>query len=175
MADFIRPEVKAGLVRWREVWIGASLVLMGLYWVLNGRALLPTVGALLAVLGLVFVVQGWRRIRFPHASGGPGVVEVDERQITYLAAHGGAAISIDGLIRVSVETGAAGMTWVLRADDLSELRIPGDAKGAEGLFDALVALPGVNYDQAHRAAQARTDGKGLDSFLIWQKDKRALH
>jgi hypothetical protein len=49
--------------------------------------------------------------------------------------------------------------------------VPGDAEGTGKLFDALVALPGVNYAQAEAASQ----GCGPDLFLIWQRNRRKLH
>jgi hypothetical protein len=51
------------------------------------------------------------------------------------------------------------------------LSVPGDAEGTDALFDALVALPGINYSQAEAAMQ----GKDSDIFLIWQRDRAKLH
>ncbi|MEM1236524.1 MAG: hypothetical protein AAGI10_06095 [Pseudomonadota bacterium] len=172
----IRPEAKKAIFEWREVILGGVLVIIGGNWVVNGHTLQPAIGALVGALGLVFLYLGWRRVRFPSGGGGVGMVEVTERQITYLTAAGGGALAIDALIRVEVQTGVGGILWVFTAEDGGVLMIPGDAPGAETLFDALVSLPGINYDQAARAARAPgTLGTHRDNFLIWQKDKRALH
>ncbi|MEM9350534.1 MAG: hypothetical protein AAGA47_09750 [Pseudomonadota bacterium] len=172
----IRPEVKAVLYEWREILVGALLALLGGHWVINGTALLPLIGTLLGLLGLALIFIGWRRVSFPAGGDGTGMVEVTERQITYLTGQGGGAVAIDGLSRVEVKTGASGMTWVFTVASGEALEIPGDAHGAEKLFDALVSLPGINHDQAVRAA--RSPGalaQGPDTFLIWQRDRKALH
>ena len=172
----IRPEARKAIYDLREVIIGGVLVIIGGNWVVNGHTLQPVIGGLLGALGLVFLFLGWRRVRFPAGAGGAGIVEVTERQITYLTGTGGGAIAIDALIRVEVQTGSGGTLWVFTAEDGGVLMIPGDATGAETLFDALVSLPGINYDQATRAAKAPGSlGGHRDTFLIWQKDKRALH
>ncbi len=172
----IRPEVRQMLVDWKEIILGASFAVIGGNWMLRGHLLLPYIGLLLITLGLIFLWIGWRRIRFPTGKGGIGVVEVTERQITYLTAGGGAAISIEHLQRVEVQTGTTGLIWTFTADGGDQVTIPGGAPGAEKLFDALVPLPGINYDQAARAARApESMGDAPDKFLIWQKDRRALH
>ena len=169
----IREEAREALLRWREVILGAVLIAFGGNWLLTGHTLQPVLGGLLVGLGLALLWLGYRRVRFPKGEGGPGLVEVTERQISYLTAAGGGAIALDGLARVEVHTGASGILWVFTVATGEQLSIPGNARGAEALFDALVSLPGSNYDQAVQAAQA---GAGQpDKFLIWQKDRRALH
>ncbi|MEL6700758.1 MAG: hypothetical protein AAFO58_03610 [Pseudomonadota bacterium] len=172
--SFFRPEVVQGLTRWRWVLLGGAMAALGAWWVLTGRLYLPYLGFVLIGVGALLALDGWRRLRFPSGTGagGPGVIEVDERRITYLTSEGGAALSIDGLTRVEVQTGRQGrLMWILRDAAGDQLYLPGDAQGADALFDALVALPGLNYAQAAEAAKAA----GPDRFLIWQKDKRALH
>ncbi|MEO1796330.1 MAG: hypothetical protein AAFR53_04865 [Pseudomonadota bacterium] len=172
----IRPEAKEAILEWKEIIAGGALTIIGGNWVVNGHTLQPVLGGLMGLLGLALIFIGWRRVRFPMGGTGPGMVEVTERQITYMTAMGGGAVAIDGLNRVEVKTGASGIQWVFSAGPGETLTIPGDAKGAEALFDALVSLPGINYDQAMRAARAPGSlAQGPDSFLIWQKDRKALH
>ena len=81
------------------------------------------------------------------------------------------SISIDSLDQIELHRNAKGrVTWVFYGPD-GILSVPGDAEGTEALFDALVALPGINYSQAEAAMQ----GKDSDIFLIWQRDRAKLH
>ncbi|MEL6690494.1 MAG: hypothetical protein AAFP28_09255 [Pseudomonadota bacterium] len=172
----IRPEARKALMEWREVILGAGFAVIGGNWLVSGTGLQPILGLLFVLGGVTFIWLGYRRVRFPEGGAGPGMVEVTERQIAYFTSSGGGAIAIDGLARVEVRSGADGISWVFTVESGESLVIPGNARGAEGLFDALVPLPGINYDQAVQAARAPASlAQGPDTFLIWQKDKRALH
>jgi hypothetical protein len=99
------------------------------------------------------------------------VVDVDERRVSYLSAEGGMSISMDTLERIELHRNTKGrITWVFYGPE-GLLSVPGDAEGTDKLFDALVALPSVNYTQA----QAATQGKGPDLFLIWRRNHTKLH
>ena len=98
------------------------------------------------------------------------MVDVDERQITYFGPLGGGSISINDLVRVSVRTSDLGplapdLYWDFFDGEGQSLTIPGDAEGAELIFDALSALEGVDYEAATRAAGA-TDNQ---LFTIWRR------
>lgn len=170
----IRPEALAWMARWRDAGIGLALVALGVYWAMTALGALLYLAFPVMLFGGLLTWIGVRRARFPRAAGGSGVVDVDERQITYFGPQGGAAVSLDGLARIEVET--FGMvqnrvTWVFHADGAPPLRVPGDAENAESLFDALSALPRVNYAAATRAAEATEPGV----HTIWQKEARRLH
>ncbi|MEO0485624.1 MAG: hypothetical protein AAF092_06905 [Pseudomonadota bacterium] len=172
----IRPEAQKAISDLREVLIGVALLALGSHWVINGHTYQPFIGALLGAGGLVALWLGYRRVRFPAGEGGVGMVEVTERQIAYMTGTGGSAIAIDALTRIEVHTSRTGIVWVFTTATGETLRIPGDAAGAEALFEALVSLPGLNYDQAAQAARkASAATAGPDAYLIWQSDKRALH
>ncbi|WP_147126093.1 hypothetical protein [Shimia ponticola] len=170
--SWIRPEARETLMTWREVGFGVILMAIGVNWTISGTGLAPILGAVIAVIGAAVAFVGWRRVQLPKGGGGPGIVEVDERRIAYLSGHGGGALSVEALVRVEVETSPSGrLIWRFRDDEGQVLNIPSDATGAEELLDALVSLPGLNYDQAAQAVRAER----TDRFLIWQKDRRALH
>ncbi|MEL6915312.1 MAG: hypothetical protein AAFP13_12510 [Pseudomonadota bacterium] len=172
----IRPEVRRLLREWAEILLGGALIVVGGNWLVTGHTLQPVLGGLFCLLGLALIASGWRRVRFPASGGGRGLVEVTERQISYMTAEGGAAIAIDALARVEVMAHPGGLTWTFTGEGGETLRIPGDARGAEKLFDALVPLPGINYDQAMQAARAPQSFAGRsETFLIWQKNRKALH
>lgn len=174
--SLIRPEITTWLFRWREVLLGIAIVALGL-WLFNiGGAFYPVVGFFLALAGLGLGFTAWRRLRFPAGDGGVGVVEVDERQITYFAPAGGGAVSIDTLARVEIQTHKPGafqpdLIWMFHSDGEPSLSIPGGASGVDALFDALSVLPGADYAAA--TAAATTTEQGV--FVIWQKERARLH
>lgn len=168
---FIRAEAATLIHKWKQVAFGGLIFLAGAYWAATSLGLAIAAGVMVAGMGVLIAHDGYRRMRFPHGVGGAGVVEVDERQITYLSGTGGNSVSLDMLQRVEAHRNMRGsITWVFFAED-GMLNVPADAQGSEALFDAMVALPGVNYAQAEAAAQ----GQGPDLFLIWQRDRTKLH
>jgi hypothetical protein len=176
MAEFIRPEARAGLLRWAETAIWVALTLFGAWLFLRGGLFWQAIGAIVAASGVALTVIAARNARFPQANDGPGVVEVDERQITYFGPTGGGAVSIDHLNRVEIETTDQGpvgsdLIWTFYMDGAAPLMIPGNATGADTLFDALAALQGVDYEKAISAAHSTQNAR----YTIWQKPHRQLH
>ncbi|WP_288927581.1 hypothetical protein [uncultured Maritimibacter sp.] len=163
--SFLRPEALNGLARWRDVLIGAAVALAGLRWVLVGVGLMPWIGGAVMLLGAVYLWTGFQRARFRTGSGGLGVVEVDERQITYLAPVGGGIAAIDALTQVSVVASrAGGAFW--RFDMAGErLSVPAAAEGARAVFDVLTALPGARIETAIRALNQPPE----TPVTIWRK------
>ena len=105
----IRPEIQDLFWRYFELLIGVAITVMGVM-VFNLHGLLwQGIGSLFAVTGLVFSWTALRRARLTAKThDGPGVVEVDERQITYFAPLGGGAVSINDLARVTILTNDQG-------------------------------------------------------------------
>ena len=174
--SFIRPEVRDVLLRWREALIGLVIVGLGIWWAVDFFGIQRWLGVAAIFGGLAMVWEGVRRGRFQPGSGGPGVVDVDERQITYFGPMDGGAISIDALTRVTILTTDEGpiaddVHWLFEAEDAPPLLIPATAKGADQLFDALSALPGADYEAVLKAM-----GSTLrERHLIWEKAHRRLH
>lgn len=168
--SFVRPEVSAGFKRWREAIIGGVLILAGVHLAVFGLGIQRWMGAGMAVIGAMLVWEGVRRAKFPAPGGGAGVVDVDERQITYFGPLGGGAISINELVRVNVRTSDLGplapdLYWDFFDGAGQSLTIPGDAEGVELIFDALSALEGVDYEAATKAAGTTENAL----FTIWRK------
>ncbi len=140
----IRPELRAAFHRWREVLIGAAVCALGV-WVLSfGGVFFQVLGAAIAVLGggLGFVAA--RRLRFGHAVAAPGVVEVVEGQISYLAPAGGGFVALGELSRIRhVFSEDGDQFWLLSQRGAPDLAVPVDAVGSDDLFDAFVSLPGA--------------------------------
>lgn len=172
----IRPELVTALLRWRAALIATAVFLVSAYGAVNAFGLVKWLSWLGVVIGAASMWDGVRRARFPSGNGGAGLVELDERQITYFSPRGGAAVSVDDLTRVEIITTDAGpldsdLFWILTQTDGTHLRIPGDAEGAGVLFDALGMLSGVDYPAAIQAAGSTQP----QHFVIWQKVNPALH
>ena len=54
----IRPEAAAVLQRWRDAFIGAALIALGLYWFTKTFGLLSWVGAALTLIGALIGFAG---------------------------------------------------------------------------------------------------------------------
>ncbi|TDT74060.1 hypothetical protein BDE40_2845 [Litoreibacter halocynthiae] len=173
----IRPEIHDLFWRYFELLIGAAIIVMGVM-IFNLHGLLwQGIGAMFVVAGLAYLWTAWRRVRLTSKThDGPGVVEVDERQITYFAPLGGGAVSINDLARVTILTDDRGpfaedVHWLLEENGGSRLLIPNSAEGAAQLYDALAPLKGVDFEAAIRAMGSSTP----DSFVIWAKEPARLH
>lgn len=140
----IRPAARATLTRWADPGFGAIVALFGL-WVasLGGWILIP-LGALLAALGAGWGVLGWRRARFRHDPNAPGMVELDEGRLRYLHPTMPGDISIDDLSELKILTLRGRQVWRLKDLSGQALLVPVDAAGADALFDAFSALPGLS-------------------------------
>jgi len=169
--SFIRPEAAAGLRRWREVIAAGAVLALGIWWGLTALGLLSWIGWALVIGGGAMLWAAIQRARFYAGHGGLGLVEVDERQITYLAPAGGGIASLDHLTEVSLGPDRAGLpVWRFRTGD-EILTIPTSAEGTAALFDALTALPGIDIEAAIRASRTRTPHR----VVIWTRPDRRLH
>ena len=141
--SFIRPEVRELLTRWSEVIAATLIMLVGLWFLFADQWIWQGLGLIIALIGAILGFAAWRRTRFAALVAGPGLVEVDERQISYFAPYEGGAVSIDMLARVTAVAPVKGggpddLTWVLEEDGGVTLTIPNAASGAQHLFDAFV-------------------------------------
>lgn len=163
--SFVRPEAAAGLARWREALIGGAVTALGLYWAIASLGVIRWIGVVVALAGAALLWSGVQRARFRTGQGGLGVIEVDERQITYLAPMGGGMASLDSLTQVSIiASRAGGAFW--RLDTGGErLSVPAAAEGARALFDVLTALPGARIETAIRALNDPPE----TPVTIWRK------
>lgn len=174
--SFIRPEAGQFLRTYSEVFLGLMILGVGVINFLATGWVLPVLGVVCMLTGGAIAFTAFRRARFPAAKDGPGVVEVDERQISYFSAYAGGAVSIEALARVRIETSDVGpwgedMIWVFEEDGGNTLQIPASASNIEGLFDAFAALDGVNYEAVTEASKSTETGE----FLIWSKQRAQLH
>ncbi len=167
--SLIRPEARAILWRARDLIFGGILFCLGFYALTSNAWPTKLFGGVVMVAGCALLTVGFRRLNFPSGDGGPGVVEVDERQISYFGPQGGGAVSLEALSEVRIVTTGEGplvtdLHWIFMQKDGTLLQIPGDAAGTETLFDALSVLNGVDHASA-AAAFASTEPA---MFTLWK-------
>lgn len=168
--NFVRPEAQKVVRQWREVLIGAAVLTLGLYWA-SGFGLLKWIGAVVAIAGGAMIVAGIQRARFRGKLGGPGLVQVDEREITYYGPLDGGAVAIDEMTGLSLDARSDPPVWVLRQPSVPPLHIPVNAEGTDALFDAFAALPGIRTEHMLAQLKAKPD----HPVVIWSKQAARLH
>ncbi len=176
--SFVRPEVVTLALRWREAALGAVVVAAGGWLVWQGGYLLVPLGLVLLALGASWMVLAVRRQRFGQSGEAPGVVEVLEGQISYFGPTVGGSVGMPELVDIQLLTLRGRRVWRLKQADGQAILIPVEAEGAERLFDAFSALPGM--DTAALVAAVRSAGPatgnvvalGGDARLVWQRPSR---
>ncbi|MCB1311317.1 MAG: hypothetical protein KDK29_05220 [Sedimentitalea sp.] len=163
--SFIRPEARAGIRRWREALAGGGALALGLWWALGPGGLLGWVGWGLVALSAALIVIGLQRGRFRAGGGGPGVVQVDEGRIAYFGPLTGGAVAASDLVRLELDRRGKPAHWVLEQPGQPPLYVPVNAEGAEALFDAFSALPGLRTERM--LAELAAQGRGR--VVIWQR------
>ncbi len=180
--SLIRPEARAALWRLREVFAALGLGVVGARLAASGGLVLTPLGVAIVVLAAGFGLLAWRRLRFAQAGVAPGVVELDEGQISYFGPSFGGAVALRELVELRLMVLQGRRLWRLRQQDGQVLLIPVEAAGAEALFDAFASLPGMDsgvlVDAVAPRAHTDTQGRGLvttsDSRVIWQHPARAV-
>lgn len=168
--SFIRPEATAAMWRWREVLIGIVLAVLALWWLAGPQGLLGWISPVLLVGAGALIMVGLQRGRFRGAGGGLGAVQVDEGQITYFGPLTGGAVALRELARLSLDGGQRPAHWHLEQSDGPPLMIPVDAEGADALFDAFAALPGLRTERM--LAQLRDTPEA--AVVIWERPRPSL-
>jgi hypothetical protein len=148
MADFFRPEAKALIWRFRDVWGALSVLGLGIWWAITGLGFVQWLGFAIAALGAMLLVAGVQRGRFRQGSDGPGIVQITERRLAYCGPLDGGVMDINDLSRLSFDpTGHPAPYWILTGPEEGDIAIPTTATGAEALFDAFSSLPGIQTEK----------------------------
>lgn len=163
MSEFLRPEARAGLWRWREVMVAAVVLTIGLRWGLVSFGALQILGWAMAVAGMAMGVVALRRLRFSQGGGGPGVVQIKERRLAYFGPLSGGVMDVGDLIRLELDGSGRPAHWRLTGQG-ERLDIPVNAEGADALFDVFASLPGLRTDRMLDALAKKPDVL----VLIWQ-------
>ena len=164
--SFVRADARAAVWRWREVLVATGALGLGLYWVVGPGGLLAWVGWALILAGAALGVIGFQRVRFRTSEGGPGVVRVDEGQITYFGPLTGGAVAARDLERLTLDPTAQPAHWVLYQPGQPVLEIPVNASGSEALFDVFAGLPGIRTERM----LAQLQGKAIHPVVIWERN-----
>jgi hypothetical protein len=165
MSGFLRPEAAATLRRWREVLVALAVIALGLWIAASPGPILQGAGYVLAALAAAALVPAIRRARFAPGGEGPGVVQVVEGRILYMGPVTGGAVSVRELTSLSLRRDTEGRAaWVL-TEPGQLLAIPVDAAGAEALFDAFTALPGLGPQRLLAARQSVRPG----TETLWRR------
>ena len=160
----IRQEITAAIQRWREVAIGAAIMVPGLWLTSFGGFFWIGLGVLIVAVGAAFAVNALRRMRFRGGTGAPGLVRVVEGQVAYFGPDEGGFAAMDELEELRLAPAPDGPHWELVQTD-GTLRIPAHAEGAEQLFDLLATLPGI--DMQH--VLATLDAAPAQSRTVWRR------
>lgn len=171
--SFLRPEVAALLRGWREPLVIVLMIALGLLLFRHGQnradLTLQFLGLLICIPFALGLVPAVRAVRLRRNRLDPGLVEIAERQITYLGPQFGGSVSVDAISRIEIIATDDGpfrpdVFWTLFHNDGPALSIPSNAEGADKLLDAFSALPGFDYQQVIRAMGATRN----ETFLVWE-------
>jgi len=164
--NFIRPEAAAAMLRWREAFVGALVLAVGAWWSFGLEGLMIWIGRAAMLAGTALIVLGIQRGRFRAPGGGPGMVRVDEGQITYFGPLTGGAVALSELTRLEIDRTGDPVHWRLVQPGAPPLMIPVTAEGAETLFDAFASLPGLRTGRMLTELNRAVPGH----VLIWQRN-----
>jgi len=172
VAEFLRPEARALLWRWRDVLLGLAFVLLGLWWGLRSFGFVQWLGFGLMAFGVVWSVAGVQRARFRQGGDGPGVVQVRERRLAYFGPLDGGVMDVADMTMLELDpTGHPAPQWILTGVGGQRIAIPISAKGAEDLFDVFAALPGIKTSAVLDVLSRTPDAR----LIIWSRVRPLLH
>ncbi|KJZ18029.1 hypothetical protein [Loktanella sp. S4079] len=172
MSDFLRPEVRAFLWRWRDVLIGGALLLCGAWWGARAVGTVGWIGYVIAFIGVVFALAGAQRARFRQQGEGAGVVQINERRLSYFGPLDGGVMDVADLTKLELDPSAhPDPNWVLTGVGGQNLSIPVNAAGAEALFDVFAGLPGIKTTDMLTVLSRTPDAR----VTIWSRVRPVLH
>lgn len=165
----LRPEVAAGLVRWREVIASVAALAAGGWLIWLGGWLLVPLGGTVIALALAWGTIALRRLRFLRGVAAPGMVEVDEGQIGYFGPSFGGFVALAELSEVRLAVLHGARHWRLKTSAGEVLLVPVDAAGAEKLYDAFAVLPGIDMARLTAALD-----RGAETLPLWRRGSVSL-
>lgn len=168
--SFIRPPVAVHFTKWREAYFVAFLLILGVWFFLRGMAtfnlVFQALGLVISLVGIILLRTTIQRIRFRRKQKAPGMVDVNEREISYFGPLHGKTISLESLHKIELrESEAYAAIWVLHHTDGDPMIVPTTAKGADDLFDAFTSLSGVKMD----VLVAALNKVPIHNQVIWER------
>jgi hypothetical protein len=140
----IRPEVSALLSRWSEVIAAALSCVLGAWMMSVGGWVLWPVGLALIGAAGAWAAVAIRRMRFRRQVEQPGVILLDEGQLSYFGPLYGGVVALADLVEIRIGWRDESLEWRLRSRDGQMLRVPASAMGSDRLYDAFAVLPGID-------------------------------
>lgn len=172
--NFLRPEAREMLWRWREAILCGGVILWASRLIGRGldRESVTQIGLGVMIAGLFafLLYHAILRAKLRQPGRTAGVVVVTEREIGFMGPETGSFVSLDDLTRLEIivferQGQAADIYWTLYHYGGDPVMIPLNSEGAEQLFDTFAALRGVRLEDATRAVAQAQSGR----FLIWEK------
>lgn len=168
----IRPEIKDGVWRWREVIAAMIFAGLGMWFAFSAFGIMEWIGWAIFALGIAMAVSAAQKVRFQARDDGPGVVTLDERRVTYLGPLDGGVAELDLMVQLDLTPAPA---WRLINGDGTYIDIPTNAKGVDVLFDVFIALPGIKTEYMLSVLNGAKPGK----MTVWMapdhKPYQVLH
>lgn len=173
----IRPALRDQLERGQELVLAGLIACFGLWLIWLGGYLLVPLGGLVLAGAAALAVLALRRLRFRVPVSAPGIVQLDEGEISYLGPQTGGAVALVDLVEIRLITLHGRRLWRLKQADGQALLIPTDAAGADQLFDAFASLNGLSSadllaafaPRAASAPQSRVVMLGEDDRVVWRR------
>lgn len=180
----IRPGAIALLRRWGEVALAAAFVALGLWVASGGGLVLIPLGLGLAAMALAWGWNAHGRARFAQTAASPGLVELDEAELTYFSPGNGAGLGggmgLADVQEIRLVTIRGRRLWWPKGDQSRPLLIPVDASGNAALFDAFSSLPGLTPAMLLAAVERPTaQGIGIQPLTpafhpVWRRPGSGL-
>lgn len=165
----IRPELQAWLAPRRELTGAVAIIVFGLWIITLGGWFYILIGLAMSATGTGWALGSWRRLAFLRHISAPGVVEVVEGEIRYLAPDiSGGSIALADLNEIRLLRLNGHDRWRLKTNRGEALLIPVEARGAEQLADAFASLPGLDMGRVS-SALGQNDGPALR--IVWSVNK----
>ena len=172
MLNFLRPEARAAIWKWRDVIGAIAVIAVGAWWLLTFFSPVQWVGYAIIGLGVIWALGAVQRIRFNQDGEGPGVVKIVERRLAYFGPLTGGVIDMDDALKLELEPAAyPAPHWVLTSQTGDILEIPVNAEGAEGLFDLFASLPDIDTGKMLQHLENSPDQR----VVIWSMARPLLH
>ncbi|WP_223632192.1 hypothetical protein [Rhodobacter sp. TJ_12] len=160
----IRPELRDHITHHRETYSAAACLALSVWIGTRGGWFLAAFGLLLGAICAIWVLLAWRRSRFARPVSEPGLVDLDEGRIGYYGTGGavlGGYIALEDLVEIRLLQLHGQPVWRLKSAQGQALLVPVAAAGAEKLYDAFAALPGIDMGALSAALTSRTTAQSL--------------
>ena len=165
--DFIRPAAKAKIAQYKEFWAAIGVSVLGLWVCLASFGFVKILGIALIILGALLSWTGLIKARLRIMGAAEGVLEVDERQLTWFGPYGGHVLSLNEIQRIEVAGDGTQISahWIFTDLTQGPVAVPMAATGNEALIDALALFQGLRYARVQELLQSGTQFREV----IWKK------